>query len=421
MRKEGLPQRFSHSLPLDLPTASIYIIPIQKKLYSSRKMTSGEKMQYRDFGKTGFKISALGFGAMRLPIPENQDKNAKEDLGEAVDLLRYGFEKGINYVDTAYMYCGGRSELAVGMALKDGWREKVKLSTKLPLGEVKSQDDFKRILEHQLKKLDTDYIDFYHFHALSSQSFHDLILPQHLIDVAEKFKSEGVIRHLSFSFHDPHPETIVEILDTRAFSSVLCQFNLLDRSNLTGIRRAAELGMGVVVMGPVGGGRLAFKGGVFENAIGGRITTPELAIRFVLSTPGISCALSGMGTREMVDGNAAMADLPDPLSKEELDAIDAVTEECSKLRNLYCTGCGYCTPACPKKVAIPKCLEALIYKEVYNLDTAAENRYNSIGKNPWDTGERASACISCGACEKKCPQNIPIRERLKQCREIFGS
>ena len=110
---------------------------------------------------------------MRLPIPENQDKNATEDLGEAVDLLRYGFEKGINYVDTAYMYCGGRSELAVGMALKNGWRKKVRLSTKLPLGEVKSQDDFKRILEHQLKKLDTDCIDFYHFHALSSQSFHN--------------------------------------------------------------------------------------------------------------------------------------------------------------------------------------------------------------------------------------------------------
>ena len=212
-------------------------------------------MQYRDFGKTGFKISALGFGAMRLPIPENQDKNAKDDLGPAVDLLRYGFEKGINYVDTAYMYCDGRSELAIGMALKDGWREKVKLSTKLPLGEVKKPDDMKRLLEIQLKKLDTDSIDFYHFHALSSQTFHELILPMKLIDLAEKFKSEGVIHHLSFSFHDAHPETIVEILDTQAFSSVLCQFNLLDRSNLVGIRHAAELGMGVVVMGPVGGGR----------------------------------------------------------------------------------------------------------------------------------------------------------------------
>ena len=143
-----------------------------------------------------------------------------------------------------------------------------------------------------------------------------------------------MIHHLSFSFHDAHPETIVEILDTQAFSSVLCQFNLLDRSNLLGIRHAAELGMGVVVMGPVGGGRLAFKGGVFENALGGKISTPELAIRFVLSTPGISCALSGMGTREMVDGNVAMANIPEPLSKNELDAIETVTEQCSKLKNL---------------------------------------------------------------------------------------
>lgn len=378
-------------------------------------------MQYRDFGKTGFKISALGFGAMRLPIPENKDKNAKDDLERAVNLLRYGFQKGINYVDTAYMYCGGRSELAVGMALKDGWREKVMLSTKLPLGDVKSQDDFKRLLGEQLKKLDTDHIDFYHFHGMSRSSFDNLVLPKKLIDLAEKFKSEGVIRHLSFSFHDPHPESIIDILDTKAFSSVLCQFNLLDRSNLKGIRHAAKLGMGVVVMGPVGGGRLAFKGGVFENALGGKISTPELAIRFVLSTPGVSCALSGMGTKKMVDGNVAMANIPEPLSKSELAAIERVTKECSKLQSLYCTGCNYCAPACPKKVAISKCLEALIYKEVYNLDTAAEKRYKSIGKNPWDPGRKASACISCGACEKKCPQNIPIRERLKQCREVFGS
>ncbi len=416
-------KRIFQTVFLELLPPAIYITSCFGSLFRfhTRTSLSGEKMQYRDFGKTGFKISALGFGAMRLPIPENQDKNAKDDLGPAVDLLRYGFEKGINYVDTAYMYCDGRSELAVGVALQDGWREKVKLSTKLPLGEVKKPDDMKRLLEIQLKKLDTDSIDFYHFHALSSQTFHELILPMKLIDLAEKFKSEGVIHHLSFSFHDAHPETIVEILDTQAFSSVLCQFNLLDRSNLVGIRHAAELGMGVVVMGPVGGGRLAFKGGVFENALGGKISTPELAIRFVLSTPGISCALSGMGTREMVDGNVAMANIPEPLSKNELDAIETVTEQCSKLKNLYCTGCGYCTPACPKKIAIPKCLEALIYKEVYNLDEAAKNRYNSIGKNPWDTGETASACIGCGACEKKCPQNIPIRERLRQCREIFGS
>ena len=169
-------------------------------------------MQYRDFGKTGFKISALGFGAMRLPIPENQDKNAKEDLGEAVDLLRYGFEKGINYVDTAYMYCGGRSETAVGLALEGERRNRVLLSTKLPLWNFEKREDFRRILEEQLRKLRTDHVDFYHFHALGRERLEDKILPLGLLDEAEKLKGEGLFRHLAFSFHDPDPEVMKKII-----------------------------------------------------------------------------------------------------------------------------------------------------------------------------------------------------------------
>ncbi len=377
-------------------------------------------MIYRDFGRTGFRISALGFGTMRLPIAPAADVNATADLGEAVELLRYGIEQGINYIDTAYFYCGYRSETAVGLALENGWRDKVKLATKLPLGEVKKPDDFKRLLEEQLRKLRTDRIDFYHFHALSKAGFDDIVKPFHLIDMAEKFKSEGVIGNLSFSFHDPNPGAMLEIIDTGAFASVLCQYNLLDRSNAAGIRYAHEHGLGVVIMGPVGGGRLAFRGGVFEDAVDGKLTTPELAVRFVLSSHGVDCALSGMENKAMIDSNVRVASMAGNLSDTEIAAIDRVAAECARLRDLYCTGCGYCAKECPLEVNIPRCLEALIYDKVYHLGEAARLRYNEIGANEWVPGKTASRCVQCGKCESHCPQHIPIRERLRECVACFG-
>ena len=387
-------------------------------LYYMQAIKYGKySMIYHDFGKTGFRISALGFGAMRLPIPENADREATADLGDAVELLRHGIRSGINYIDTAYFYCNGRSELAVGLALEDGWRDRVALSTKLPVGDVKKPDDARRILEDQLRKLRTDHIDFYHFHGIGRNAFDNIIRPLKLIELMEKCKAEGLIRHLSFSFHDPNPHTMIALLDTGAFSSVLCQYNLLDRSNLAGIRHARELGVGVVVMGPVGGGRLAFKGGVFEDALGGRLSTPELAVRFVLSTPGVCCALSGMGDAGMVDGNVRVASSDTRLTEAELAAVDRVAADCDKLKSLYCTGCNYCTPVCPAKVNIPRCFEALIYDRVYNLARTAEQRYRAIPGN--DKERNASACVGCGACEKKCPQHIPIRQRLRECVERF--
>lgn len=291
-------------------------------------------MHYNTFGKTGLKISSLGFGAMRLPIPANADKMSVDGLGEAVDLLRYGIDQGINYVDTAYMYCDHRSERAVGLAIADR-RDRVILSTKSPTGDINKPDDFFRILDEQLARLDTPTIDFYHLHGIGRHAFENTVKPFKLIDLAQKAIDDGRIRNLSFSFHDGDPDAMKTIIDTGAFASVLCQYNLLDRSNADNIRYAHERGLGVVVMGPVGGGRLAFKGGVFEDALGGRVSTPELAIRFVLSNPGVSCALSGMENRAMIDGNVKMADIAEPLTPHELAAIENVTRETAKLKELY--------------------------------------------------------------------------------------
>ncbi|MHB9138113.1 MAG: aldo/keto reductase [Victivallaceae bacterium] len=374
-------------------------------------------MKYRKLGNTGIEISALGFGAMRLPMKPDTQGVARLSMDESIDVLRYGFEQGINYVDTAYGYCGGESEIAVGRALKNGWRDKVYLSTKLPLWSTNEKSDFRRILGEQLRKLDVSHIDFYHFHAAGADSFNNKILKFGLIEEAMKAKEQGLIRFLSFSFHDK-PEEMLPIIDTGAFDSVLCQYNLLDRGNEPSFKYAAEKGLGVIIMGPVGGGRLAFAGSVFEEAIANRITTPELALHFVLGNSYVNCALSGMSTRQMVDENVKIASMDSTLSQYELSRIDDLLEKCKSLSSLYCTGCGYCMP-CPFEVNIPVCLEALIYHKVYRMEQAAKDKYAAIG-GEWVKGKTAYACTNCGACEQKCPQKIPVRQRLAEAAAIFG-
>lgn len=371
-------------------------------------------MLYRPFGKTNLKISALGFGTMRLPIPPGDDPYSVEGCEEAVQLLRQGIDLGINYLDGAYFYCNNRCEAVIGKALEDGYREKVLLSTKLPPWSVKKPDDVPRILEDQLKRLNTGYIDFYHFHAIGKEAFENVICRFHLIEMAQKFIDQKIIRHLSFSFHDPDPNVMKTIIDTGAFSSVLCQYNLLDRSNEENIAYAHEKGLGVVVMGPVGGGRLAFGGGVFEEALDGRFSTPELALRFVLNNPGVSCALSGMNTAEMIKNNVAIASNPETLTEKEAHAIDLISQKCAALKDLYCTGCGYCNKECPQKINIPGAFEALILDKVYGLKDAAKERFRNL-----DAEQHPDKCLDCGICEKFCPQQIPIRQRLQECLECF--
>ena len=221
-------------------------------------------MQYRDFGSIGIKVSILGFGAMRLPEVETKGKyQVKEE--ESIEMIQRAFELGVNYIDTAYPYCHRQSELAVGKALQ-GWRDKVYLSSKMPTWEVKKTGDYRRFLEEQLKKLDVEYIDFYHFHDLNEDRFKNIVLKHNLLKEARKAKDEGLTKHISFSFHDK-PEVMKRIIDVGIFESVLCQYNLLDRSNEEAMAYAKRKGLGVAVMGPVGGGRLAVSD-ILKQAIG---------------------------------------------------------------------------------------------------------------------------------------------------------
>lgn len=369
-------------------------------------------MQYREFGKTGIKISALGFGSMRLPQKKAGDKYIN-DVEEGIRVIQRAFELGVNYIDTAPGYCGGESEIIVGKALK-GWRDKVYVSTKNSIGDS-SPSNFRRKLEESLKKLDVDYIDFYHMWGIDWETYEKKInVPDGPLDAARKAKEEGLIKHISFSFHDK-PENLIRLVDTGNFETLLCQYNLLDQANKEAIAYAGAKGMGVVIMGPVAGGMLGAPSQVIQNLIKGKVkSSAEIALRFVLASQGVTCALSGMSTVEMVEENAEIASREDLLSEEEINQINESIKENRKLADLYCTGCNYCMP-CPNDVNIPRNFRIMNYHRIYQLTDYARDEYRNLKDQ-----EKASNCIECGLCEQKCPQKIKIRSQLRETAETLG-
>jgi len=345
---------------------------------------------------------------MRLPmITVNEKRVIDED--RAIAMIRRAFELGVNYIDTALFYCDGQSEVTVGKALKGG-RDRVILSTKYPFN-----GGFRETLETQLGKLDTGRIDFYHFHGIG-QSFFAHERHDEAVEGALKAKEEGLIGHLSFSFHDK-PEVMMKLVDLGIFSSVLCQYNLLDRANEEALAYARSRGLGTAVMGPVGGGRISGMPPEVAERYGLRVkSSAELALRFVMSNPNVNVALSGMSTIEQVEENAAIASNAAPLSESEREGIRAAMEENQQMADLYCTGCNYCGPGCPQEIVIPKIFQLMNYHRVYGLTEYARREYSGIPE-----GRRASDCVECGACEESCPQKIEIRRQLKECHAALAA
>jgi predicted aldo/keto reductase-like oxidoreductase len=237
-------------------------------------------MQYKRFGKTGLDVSVLGFGAMRLP----QLEDGTCDIETSVPLLRRGIDLGINYIDTAYVYIKGTSEVAVGQAIKGYDREKLYLATKIPVGkkEDATASAWRAKLKESLQRFDTPYIDFILFHGLTWDAFTGYVsLPGMALEEARRAQAEGLVRHICFSSHDK-PENIIKLIDTGEFAAMLVQYNFLARDNEPAIARAGQRDMGVVIMGPVAGGRLATPLGVVADQEGLlEVKTPELALRFV--------------------------------------------------------------------------------------------------------------------------------------------
>lgn len=269
--------------------------------------------------------------------------------------------------------------------------------------------------------MNQEYIDFYHFWGISWKYFSETLSAKNgPLGEVLKIKEEGLIKHLSFSFHSD-PSNIFKLVDTGYFETMLCQYNLLDRANEKGIKYAKSKGLGVAIMGPVGGGRLGNPSKVFGTMLGEnkRVSTAELALRFVLANPNVTMALSGMSTMQQLEKNLKAAGNDSILSDEESKKVVIALEENRKLADLYCTGCKYCLP-CLQKVEIPLIFELVNYKKVYNLQSAAKNGYLELTEGrPWISGKNAEACIECGECEDKCPQKIKIMDQLKEAHELL--
>ncbi len=363
-------------------------------------------MKYRKFGNTGAKVSILGFGAMRLPmVGEGEDQQA--DLDKSIPLLQKGLDLGINYVDTAWSYLNQTSEKAVGEAIAGRDRSKLYVSTKNPMDTEPAE--YRKRLDVQLKKLKTDYIDFYHIHGLNYNVYQFKAKPKGYLDDLKKAKKEGLIRHIGFSSHD-NPANIMKLIDTGDFESMLVQYNLLHRYNEAAIARAVEKGMGVSIMGPVGGGRITFLSRLKPRE--GR-SLAELALRFVLANPNVGVALSGMNTLEMVEENTKVADHDQSLTQIEDEDIKAMLGQIKGLEDLYCTGCSYCMP-CPNKVDIPTNLLLLNYIRIYGSQQNFKDGFIQLyHKRLVPDQEAAEFCIECGECLDKCPQKIEIPDRMK--------
>lgn len=363
-------------------------------------------MQYRTLGNTGIKVSALGFGAMRLPM-----KGSEIDYDVAVPIIQRAFDLGVNYVDSAHGYGGGTSEVAVGKALKGRPRSSITVSTKAPVRDAEAARTWRARLETQLKRLDTDYIDFYLIHDHKWDHFQSFVAPPGgVLEQARQAQAEGLIRYFSLSCHDT-PENMRQFIDTGEFATMTLQYNLLDRHNEPVIAYAREKGVGIVVMGPVAGGKLATRSEVIESMlpVGGAASSAEICFRFVLSNPGVCTAISGMNTLVQVEENVATASREEPLSPAERERIETALDETRKLSDLYCTACGYCLP-CKNGIQIPDNFRLMNYFRVYGLRDYARQQYARLAKDSSAAGD----CLECGECEPKCPQNLKIVEQLRE-------
>jgi predicted aldo/keto reductase-like oxidoreductase len=376
-------------------------------------------MMYRTFGRTGWRVSALGLGCMRLPTfgsPEEVDEP------ESIRLIRHAIDGGVNYVDSGYGYHGGRSEVVLGKALADGCRERVKLVTKMPTWLVKEAGDFDRFLNEQLARLHTDHLDLYLLHALDKDRW-PVMRDLGVIEWAEKAMASGRFERFGFSFHDEY-EVFREIVDAwDGWTACMVQYNYMYaevQAGTRGVRYAAAKGLAVAAMEPVYGGNLASPPAPVRRVMddGPVQRTPvDWALQWVWNQPEVSVVLSGMSTLAQVDENLASADRSSPgtLSADEVRLLEEVAAVFKGLQPIPCTRCDYCMP-CPSGVNIPRNLG--LYNTAVMYDRFGEVRRWYADVKP---AERASACTDCSQCEEKCPQKIAISDWMPRIDRALSS
>lgn len=390
-------------------------------------MNGNKNMLYRTMPKNGDRLSVLGFGAMRLPM--NEDGSINEE--KAMAQVRYAIDYGVNYIDTAWPYHMGESEPFLARALADGYREKVRLATKLPIWMVSSREDMDRFLNAQLERLNTEHIDYYMVHGLTGGSW-DKMRGLGVEDFLDRAKADGRIINAGFSYHG-NGRDFPGIVDDYDWDFCQIQYNFLDEKNQAGtegLEYAASKGLGVIVMEPLRGGNLADPVPVEVQEIWDEApikrSAAEWALRWIWNHPEVTVVLSGMNEESHIEENLRIADKgePESLTGTELQLVGRVESKYREIMKAGCTGCRYCMP-CPASVDIPVCLEVYNNLCMFRNEMKSKMMYAtrlacivSADNEP----HFASQCVKCGKCLEACPQHLPIPDLLEEVvRDLEGA
>jgi len=375
-------------------------------------------MQYRTFRKTGEKISLLGTGTMRLPL--NPDGTVNQQ--ESISIIRNSIDRGVNYVDTAYMYHGGESEKVLGEALKNGYREKVFLADKMPVWMAQDRGAMEKIFAAQFERLGVDVIDMYLIHN-ANQSYWERAKQFNLLDFLEKMRAVGKIKYIGFSFHDTLP-MFKEVIDAYPWDFCQIQLNYMDQefqAGVEGLKYAASKNIPVIVMEPLKGGKLTDTLPPQVTALwaqsGIQRSPAEWALRWVAGFPEVLTILSGMSSMAQLDENVDILSAAEAnsLTDQDLTVINQVAETYNRLLQYACTSCKYCMDSCPQKIDIPTAVNYYNDWLVYEKNPKIKGTYQT-----WvEEAHRASNCIDCKACEEHCPQHLPISEIMKLTAAAF--